>query len=121
VPQFAWPRRRPGTKPQQTALVRLWKREDGADLIEYALLLGLIAVISVGAVATLGQDISSIFSSLEAWLEDVSDGGGSGSGGSGSGGNGKGKKDGKKAGMLKRSEGSIVAHAGIVRRKGVRV
>lgn len=40
------------------------KMERGQDLAEYALLLGLIAVIVIVAVTIMGQNISSIFSVL---------------------------------------------------------
>lgn len=37
------------------------RTEEGQDLLEYALLVALIAVIALGAVATLGQTIYSVF------------------------------------------------------------
>ena len=40
------------------------KIERGQDLAEYALLLGLIALIVILAVTLLGQNMSSLFSSL---------------------------------------------------------
>ena len=41
------------------ALVR--RHEDGQDLLEYALLMALIAIFAMGAVATLGNTINTIF------------------------------------------------------------
>ena len=35
--------------------------EDGQDLLEYGLLAALIAVVAIGAVATLGQTILTMF------------------------------------------------------------
>jgi len=35
--------------------------DDGQDLLEYGLLMALIAVFAMGAVATLGNTISTIF------------------------------------------------------------
>jgi Flp pilus assembly pilin Flp len=35
--------------------------EDGQDLLEYGLLAALIAVVAIGAVATLGQTIFTMF------------------------------------------------------------
>lgn len=35
--------------------------EDGQDLLEYGLLAALIAVVAIGAVATLGQTIFTLF------------------------------------------------------------
>jgi pilus assembly protein Flp/PilA len=40
------------------------QREEGQALAEYALLVGLIAVVVVVAVTLLGTDISSIFNSV---------------------------------------------------------
>lgn len=44
-------------------LSRLWKEEEGQDLTEYALLLVLVALVSVAAMSTLGTAISKAFSS----------------------------------------------------------
>jgi Flp pilus assembly pilin Flp len=35
--------------------------EDGQDLLEYALLVALIALVAIGAVTTVGQTIYSVF------------------------------------------------------------
>ena len=40
------------------------RREDGASLVEYALLVGLIAVVCIGAVTFLGGAAASKFSSI---------------------------------------------------------
>ena len=40
------------------------KSERGASLVEYALLVALIAVVCIGAVTVLGQNASSKFSSV---------------------------------------------------------
>jgi Flp pilus assembly pilin Flp len=40
--------------------------EDGQDLLEYGLLVSLIALVALGAVATLGQTISNVFWDLIA-------------------------------------------------------
>jgi pilus assembly protein Flp/PilA len=47
------------------------KQEEGASLVEYGLLVGLIAVVCIGAITLLGQDISSLFSRIAAKLEGV--------------------------------------------------
>jgi pilus assembly protein Flp/PilA len=44
--------------------VSLVRDEQGQDLIEYALLAGLIAVICVGSVTLAGDKISSLFSKV---------------------------------------------------------
>jgi pilus assembly protein Flp/PilA len=43
-------------------LVRLWKTEEGQDLIEYALLVVLVALGAIAGVSTLAKDINSVFS-----------------------------------------------------------
>jgi pilus assembly protein Flp/PilA len=45
-------------------LVNLSRDEKGQDLAEYALLIGLIALILIVAVTILGQEISTIFSTI---------------------------------------------------------
>ena len=44
-----------------TALKKLSGASDGQDLLEYGLLMALIAVFAMGAVATLGNTISTVF------------------------------------------------------------
>jgi pilus assembly protein Flp/PilA len=40
---------------------RLRRSEDGQDLLEYGLLMALIAIIAMGAVSALGETINSVF------------------------------------------------------------
>ena len=40
---------------------RLFRRHDGQDLLEYGLLMALIAIVALGAVATVGNTINSVF------------------------------------------------------------
>jgi pilus assembly protein Flp/PilA len=40
--------------------------EDGQDLLEYGLLVALIALVAIGAVATLGNTITAVFWDLIA-------------------------------------------------------
>jgi len=40
---------------------RLNRADEGQDLLEYALLMALIAVFAMGAVATLGNTVNTIF------------------------------------------------------------
>lgn len=42
-------------------LKRLWKEEEGQDLIEYALLVALIALVAAAAFPLLGKEIHDIF------------------------------------------------------------
>jgi len=50
------------------AALALRDREEGQALVEYALLLALIAVVSIGILTTLGQSVSGIFSQINAKL-----------------------------------------------------
>ena len=52
-------------------LTRLWKEEEGQDLVEYGLLLVLVALLSVAFVSTIGQQLSSIFSNAASSLTSV--------------------------------------------------
>jgi pilus assembly protein Flp/PilA len=47
---------------------RFAKNDDGAALIEYGMLVGLIAVVCVAGVGTLGVTISGYFATINAAL-----------------------------------------------------
>jgi pilus assembly protein Flp/PilA len=50
--------------------VKSFVREDeGQDLLEYALLVALIALVAVGAVTLAGQSVNDIFSSVATELD----------------------------------------------------
>ena len=40
---------------------RLLRRHDGQDLLEYGLLMALIAIVALGAVASVGNTINNVF------------------------------------------------------------
>jgi pilus assembly protein Flp/PilA len=46
------------------SVLALRDREEGQALVEYALLLSLIAVVSIGVLTALGKSVSGIFSSV---------------------------------------------------------
>ena len=46
---------------RQLAGSKLRRSEDGQDLLEYGLLMALIAVFAIGAIATLGTTIQNVF------------------------------------------------------------
>lgn len=46
---------------RQLASSRFRRSEDGQDLLEYGLLMALIAVFAIGAVAMLGNAIQNVF------------------------------------------------------------
>ncbi len=41
-----------------------WREEEGQDLLEYALLVALIALVSVAAVTLAGKKVSEIFTAI---------------------------------------------------------
>jgi pilus assembly protein Flp/PilA len=47
---------------------RLMKDESGAALVEYGLLVGLIAVVTIGAVTGLGANVKTVFCDVNAAL-----------------------------------------------------
>ena len=47
------------------------KSERGAAMVEYALLLALIAVIAIGAITLLGQRVDGTFDSINSQLDDA--------------------------------------------------
>ena len=49
----------------------LVRDDSGQDLLEYALLVGLIALVAVGAVTAAGGSINAIFSSIAGSLAGV--------------------------------------------------
>jgi pilus assembly protein Flp/PilA len=49
---------------RNTMLRSFFAKEEGQGLVEYALILVLIAVVVIGALTLLGQNISSLFESL---------------------------------------------------------
>ena len=47
---------------------RFVKNDDGAALVEYGILVGLIAVVCIAAVGTLGTTIQGVFNTINADL-----------------------------------------------------
>ncbi len=54
--------------PLLNYLKTLVRREDGQDLVEYALVVALIALGAVAAMGTLASDINSAFTSVGSTL-----------------------------------------------------
>jgi pilus assembly protein Flp/PilA len=52
----------------RASLEELRDREEGQALVEYALLLALIAVVSIAVLTVLGEQVSSIFSKISNTL-----------------------------------------------------
>jgi pilus assembly protein Flp/PilA len=51
-------------------MLRALRRNDsGQDLLEYALLVALIALVAVGAITTTGESVDSIFTNITGELD----------------------------------------------------
>jgi pilus assembly protein Flp/PilA len=47
------------------------RNEEGQDLLEYALLVALIAIVAIGAVTLAGEAVSEIFSTIAGELSGM--------------------------------------------------
>lgn len=52
-------------------LKSFWAEESGQTLAEYALLLGLITVVSIVILTTLGTRIQSVFNKVDVELQNI--------------------------------------------------
>lgn len=52
-------------------IARFIREDEGQDLIEYALLMGLIALICIAAIRGGGRAVSNIWSDIQTALEGV--------------------------------------------------
>jgi Flp pilus assembly pilin Flp len=68
-----------------TAFFRLFKNSRGATMVEYAIMLALIALFSIGTISALGSSINHGFKTVAGCMGS---GGGTGGGGSANGGGG---------------------------------
>ncbi len=53
-------------------LIKLWKEEEGQDLVEYSLLLAFIALAAVGLLSGTRTTISGLWSTINATLSSAS-------------------------------------------------
>ena len=49
-------------------LVNVLRDEEGATMVEYGIMVALIAAICIGVITTLGQKVSNAFSTVDASL-----------------------------------------------------
>lgn len=52
-------------------IVRFLKDEDGATAIEYGLIAGLIAVVIIGALTLLGEDLDALFGKIHTAVDGI--------------------------------------------------
>jgi pilus assembly protein Flp/PilA len=50
-------------------IASLMRREDGATMVEYGLMVALIAVFAIGAVTALGGSVSGIFTTISGAIK----------------------------------------------------
>ena len=60
-------------------MMQLWQDESGQDLAEYALLLGLIALLLVAAIGLFRTSIEGLFTRATGVLDGAGEAGGTGS------------------------------------------
>ena len=56
---------------------QFWNDEEGATAVEYALIVGLIAIAIITAVQTLGENLAGLFETIRDTIGDVEVGSGS--------------------------------------------
>ncbi len=52
-------------------LRKLWNEDEGQDLVEYALLAGLITLVAVGAITTAGTGVGTIWTNISGEVAKV--------------------------------------------------
>jgi len=52
----------------ENMLIRLWKEEQGQDLLEYALLIVLIVLVAAAAINPLGNAIATVYTSANTCI-----------------------------------------------------
>jgi len=52
-------------------LTRFAKNEDGAALVEYGMLVGLIACVCIAAVQIVGNDVNLVFGAIDTALQTI--------------------------------------------------
>ena len=64
--QFKFARRK--TIQMMNIMKRLWKEEEGQDLLEYALLIVLIVLVAAAAINPLGTAIAKVYTSANTCI-----------------------------------------------------
>jgi pilus assembly protein Flp/PilA len=52
-------------------IIARFRKEEGQAMVEYALILGLISVISIVALTAIGTSVNALFEAIQAALEAV--------------------------------------------------
>jgi len=51
------------------AVKRMWAEEEGQGLTEYGLILGLVAIVVIGLLITMGGELQNIFNDIISGLQ----------------------------------------------------
>ena len=54
-----------------TAIINFIKEENGATMVEYGLLIGLISVVAIASIADIGNQVNAIFGKISAKLKEI--------------------------------------------------
>jgi pilus assembly protein Flp/PilA len=52
-------------------VTRFAKNDEGAALVEYGMLVALIALVCIGVITTLGGDLQQVFNMIDAALQKI--------------------------------------------------
>ncbi len=52
-------------------LLKLWKDDDGAEMVEWAIVVGLVVLASIGAYTLMGDSVSKVTQKIADSLSDV--------------------------------------------------
>ena len=63
-----------GEEEMKSLLMRLWKEENGQDLVEYGLLIVLVALVAVASMKVLSSSISAAFTNAASALTSATGG-----------------------------------------------
>lgn len=55
-----------------TYMQTMLHNEDGQDLIEYALIIGLLVVAAIAGLGLLGDEIAGLWDAITLWLSGIS-------------------------------------------------
>ena len=55
-------------KNMKNILMRLWREDEGQDLLEYALLIVLVVLVAAAAINPLGASIAAVFTSANTCM-----------------------------------------------------
>ncbi len=57
---------------------RFFREEEGQGLVEYALIIGLIAIVAIAALSAAGTSVSDLFGNINQKLSNANNGGNAG-------------------------------------------